>query len=322
VRIRGTFLDEISFDIPHQNWGVREWDRDFAAMKAIGINTVILIRCGLERWISYPSKILQKEVGAYEPPLDLVDMYLTLAEKYDMRFFFGTYIQHSDWCGDFADHQKVVDLDKRVVDEAWERYGHRRAFQGWYLSKEVPNKVQHVVDEFVDLGRHCKDISGNLPVLISPCMLGRKAYLPGDSKAHALDFDEHMRHWDDIMGTIAGCVDIVAFQDGHVEFDELPEVLIINKTLAEKHGMECWTNSETFDRDMPIRFLPIKWEKLLLKLKAAEKVGITNAITFEFSHFMSPYSAYPQARGLYNRYCEHFGIQAPRRPTPTTVNPY
>ena len=26
LKITGTFLDEISHDIPHQNWGVKEWD--------------------------------------------------------------------------------------------------------------------------------------------------------------------------------------------------------------------------------------------------------------------------------------------------------
>ena len=26
--IKATFLDEISWDIPHQNWGVKEWDDD------------------------------------------------------------------------------------------------------------------------------------------------------------------------------------------------------------------------------------------------------------------------------------------------------
>ena len=46
LRITGTFLDEISHDIPHQNWGEKEWDQDFAYMKAIGIDTVIDIRCG------------------------------------------------------------------------------------------------------------------------------------------------------------------------------------------------------------------------------------------------------------------------------------
>ena len=30
LKITGTFLDEISHDIPHQNWGEKEWDLDFS----------------------------------------------------------------------------------------------------------------------------------------------------------------------------------------------------------------------------------------------------------------------------------------------------
>ena len=54
--------------------------------------------------------------------------------------------------------------------------------------------------------------------------------------------------------------------------------------------MQCWTNAETFDRDMPIRFLPIKFDKLRMKLEAAKRAGYDKAITFEFSHFLSPQS--------------------------------
>jgi len=63
--------------------------------------------------------------------------------------------------------------------------------------------------------------------------------------------------------------------------------------------------AETFDRDMPIKFLPIKFEKLRLKLEAARKAGYDKAITFEFSHFMSPQSSYISAAHLYERYKEY-----------------
>ena len=59
--ITGTFLDEISHDIPHQNWSRKEWDTDFGYMKAIGIDTVILIRSGYKKWMTYPSKVLQEK---------------------------------------------------------------------------------------------------------------------------------------------------------------------------------------------------------------------------------------------------------------------
>ena len=159
LRITGTFLDEISHDNPHQNWGAREWDRDFQYMKAIGIDTVIMIRSGYRKFITYPSKYLMSQ-GCYMPSVDLLDLFLRLADKYGMKFYFGLY----------------------------------------------------------DSGNYCDT------------------------------------------------------------------------------------------GDMPIKFFPIKFDKLRLKLEAAKRCGYDKAITFEFSHFMSPQSAYQQAGHLYNRYREYFGI--------------
>ena len=80
MKITGTFLDEISHDIPHQNWGEKEWDRDFGTMKRIGIDTVIMIRCGHKRFITYPSAYLAETERCYTPPTDLVEMFLRLSD--------------------------------------------------------------------------------------------------------------------------------------------------------------------------------------------------------------------------------------------------
>lgn len=52
--------------------------------------------------------------------------------------------------------------------------------------------------------------------------------------------------------------------------------------------------------------MPIKFDKLRLKLEAAKRASYEKAITFEFSHFMSPQSAYRQAANLYDRYMQFF----------------
>jgi len=85
--ITGTFIDEISHDIPHQNWGPAEWEKDFQHMKAAGIDTVIVIRCGYRRFLTYPSQYLMDKFGCYNPPIDLIDLYLHLAEKYGMKAY-------------------------------------------------------------------------------------------------------------------------------------------------------------------------------------------------------------------------------------------
>ena len=308
IPLTGTFLDEISHDIPHQNWGPVEWERDFRAMQAIGIDTVILIRSGHRRWLTYPSEVLIAQEHCYRPPLDLVDLFLTLAEKFHMAFYFGTYDSGNYWRG--GQFQKEIDLNRAAVDEVWMRYGRRAAFKGWYLTQEVSRRTKGIIEVYATMAKHCRSLSeAPLPVLISPYMDGIKtvdAFASTLSKAEAITLKKHQQEWDEIMAGISGAVDIVAFQDGHVDFHELADYLAVNQALARRHGLRCWTNSETFDRDMPIKFLPIKWEKLLLKLQAAAQARLEKGITFEFSHFISPNSCYLQAGHLYRRYREHF----------------
>lgn len=310
MQITGTFLDEISHDIPHQNWGEKEWDADFAYMKKMGIDTVVLIRSGYRRFLTYPSKYLINQQGCFKPPKDLVKLFLELSEKHNMVFYFGIYDSGKYW--DTGDMSHEIDINLHLIEEAYRTYGHYKSFGGWYLSLELSRKTKGAIDSISKLGKQCKAISNGLPVLISPWIDGKKAVMASSNKLiknNTISILEHEKEWDQIFDGIKDAVDIVAFQDGHVDYHELEDYLTINKTLADKHSLQSWTNTESFDRDMPIKFMPIKFEKMLLKLAAAKKAGCEKAITFEFSHFMSPQSAYIQAHHLYNRYIEYFGIK-------------
>ncbi|WP_420320173.1 DUF4434 domain-containing protein [Flagellimonas sp.] len=311
--ITATFLDEISHDIPHQNWGRKEWDKDFQHMKNMGINTVVLIRCGYQKFLTYPSEYLIKKKKCFTPPVDLVQQFLELSDKYQMDFYFGTYDSGEYWITGDMTHE--IDLNLQVIEEVFKKYGHYQSFKGWYLSLELSRRTKGAIEAISKLGKKCKTISKGLPVLISPWIDGKKAVLASEisvAKSNAISIEQHFEEWNEIFDGIQEAVDIVAFQDGHVDYDELEEYLVINKKLADAYGMQSWTNVESFDRDMPIKFLPIKFEKLLLKMQAAQRAGCQKAITFEFSHFMSPQSAYLQAGHLYNRYREHFEALIPK----------
>ncbi len=306
MKITGTFIDEISHDIPHQNWGRQEWDRDFAHMKSVGIDTVILIRSGYRRFITYPSRYLQAQHGCYQPPVDLVELFLQLADKYEMKFYFGLYDSGKYWDTGVMSHE--IDANRFVIDEVWQQYGHYKSFGGWYLSMEISRGTKGATEAFRTLGQQCKDVSNGLPTFISPWIDGKKAVMAASgqlTKQESVSLLEHEKEWGDIFQGISGAVDAVAFQDGHIDYHELDDFFAVNKKLADQYGLQCWTNAESFDRDMPIKFLPIKFEKLRLKLEAARKAGYDKAITFEFSHFMSPQSAYAQAGHLFNRYKEY-----------------
>ena len=304
--IKGTFIDEISHDIPHQNWGSAEWDQDFAYMKSIGIEFVILIRCGYKKWCTYHSNVLQKHMGIFEPSEDLVHLFLRLAEKHGMDFYFGLYDSGEFWV--MQDYKKETEINLQVIEEVWEIYGHFPAFKGWYISHEISRGNKGVIDLYENLGRHCKSISDGLKTIISPYVNGVKnvsQHANETTKTDSITLAFHEENWSTIFDQIHKVVDIVAFQDGHVAFEELEDFMRLHKKLADDHGIECWTNTESFDRDMPIKFLPIKWDKMRIKLEAAQRAGINEAIIFEFSHFMSPQSAYLQARHLFNRYKDY-----------------
>ena len=309
LKITGTFLDEISHDIPHQNWGAKEWDRDFQYMKAIGIDTVIMIRSGYRKFITYPSKYLISQ-GCYMPSMDLLELFLRLADKYNMQFYFGLYDSGHYW--DTGDMSMEVERNKYVIEEVWNEYGTRhKSFGGWYISTEISRNTKGAVQTFYDMGKQCKEVSGGLPTFIAPWIDGKKAVEAAGSaltKENAVSVEQHEREWDEIFDGIHEVVDACAFQDGHIDYNELDAFFTVNKKLADRYGMQCWTNAESFDRDMPIKFFPIKFDKLRLKLEAAKRCGYDKAITFEFSHFMSPQSAYLQAGHLYDRYREYFGL--------------
>ncbi|MBE6378200.1 MAG: DUF4434 domain-containing protein, partial [Lentisphaerae bacterium] len=280
MRITGTFLDEISHDIPHQNWGREEWEHDFQAMKAFGINTVILIRCGWKRWMTYPSAVLMKEKNGFEPPVDLIGMFLDLAEKYGMDFYCGSYDSGIPWWRPEYDAAPDIEIMSKVCNEIIDRYGERKAFKGWYFSQEIDNKNSKVAGIYRALSAVVKARMPEAKIMISPSILGANAYNENMEKLGVtIAPEQHEAEWKENMEQLKGVVDIVAFQDGLVEIELLPTFLEINKRLCDENGIECWSNVESFDRDMPIDFLPIKWEKLRLKLKAAEEAGLSNAIT-------------------------------------------
>ncbi|MDR0714601.1 MAG: DUF4434 domain-containing protein [Bacteroidales bacterium] len=309
LKITGTFLDEISHDIPHQNWGESEWDADFGYMKAIGVDTVIMIRSGYRKFIAYPSAYLMKKHGCYMPSVDLTDMFLRLADKHGMKFWFGLYDSGKYW--DSGDLTWEIEDNKHVIEEVWKNYGHHASFGGWYVSTEISRQTKGAIEAFRAMGQQCKDVSNGLPTLISPWIDGKKAVMAASgqlSKTDAVSVQEHEREWGEIFDGIRGAIDTCAFQDGHIDYDELDAFFEVNKKLGDRYGMQCWTNAESFDRDMPIKFLPVKFDKLRLKLEAAQRARYDKAITFEFSHFMSPQSAYRQAGHLYDRYKDYFNI--------------
>ena len=69
--------------------------------------------------------------------------------------------------------------------------------------------------------------------MISPYLYGAKLF------EETISLEQHYADWDQILAELSGVVDVVAFQDGQVDYDVLPEFLQANAELIGRHGMRA-----------------------------------------------------------------------------------
>ena len=288
--ISGTFLDGIAADIPSQNWGEKEWIKQFDVFKAMGMDTVIIIRVGWKDMAMYNSKVINPKV--YDPD-DRVALFLEQAQRTGLHLYMGVYDSEKYWTEFNPESEVAINLD--VISELYERYNKHPAFYGWYLSHE-PALTYHPWEIWNPLIRKMRELTPSKPILLSPRFEGRK-FIRGEFRSS----HEYARAFDHTMEQMTERIDAAAFMDGHVDFGELADYISAMKCVLEKRTIELWSNLETFDRDLPIRFPPIDWLKMKTKLESVQPY-VTKIITFEAPHFLSPYSMWESARTLYERY--------------------
>ena len=307
-KITGTFLDEITYDIASSNWGEKEWTNEFKTMRMAGIDTVVIIRAGLGEKVIFPSKSIssfRKIMPVYQ---DLASLFLKLSESNSMKLFFGLYDSNYFWYRN--NWKKEMEINVAFIDEVWNKFGKYPSFAGWYLPHETGDTSLRIIDLNAHLAEYLKKIS-DLPILISPYFFGRpNAYemLIHGEHATPRSVDEHIQQWKEIFENFNGLVDYCAFQDGTVNLLALEYFVKATAEIAKKNGITLWSNVETFDRDVPIKFPPIDWRKLAYKMDVVQPY-VDRLITFEFPHFLSPNSVWLSARNLFERYKEFLAMK-------------
>lgn len=298
--ITGTFLDEITWDIPSQNWGPADWRLEFDTMRQARIDTVIIIRASLRDMAIFPSETL----GIRDVP-DLAQLFLDEAHRCGMKLFFPS---HESGALDpaWTNWKEDWDICQKFLPEVMARYGDHPAFHGWYIAPENCFYSKGIVEIYKRYSGLMKELTPEKPVLISP-------WYPSDVYEKLSPVDRHesfQRDWRRIFKEV-NTIDICAFQDGACTCrpteqpitHELDMYIRGAAEVCREAGIELWSNTETFGRRHPIRFPPIDWRWLKRKMSITDP-HVAKHITFVFSHFLSPNSMYPSARRLFDRYRE------------------
>ena len=296
--ISGTFVDGIAWDIPSNNFTASDWAKEFDQFKKMGMDSVIIIRAGFKDHAMFNSEVIKPTL--YEDP-DLIAIMLNEAQRTGLKLYMGLYetVKHgavNDW-----ENEAAVNAD--FADELLARYGNHPAFYGWYMSYEADIRF-HPDRIWKPLCQHIRKYDKVRPIIASPRYSGRK-YYPDFPVPPAI----HAKHFDYLLGEMEGMISAYAFMDGHTDFKELGDYAKATYDVFQKHGVEYWSNVETFDRDMRWKFPPIEWMKLRYKIDVVQPY-VEKLITFEAPHFLSPNSQYMSARNLYRRYMEYIGKEA------------
>lgn len=284
--ITGTFIDEITYDIPSSNWSFDQWRADLDNMQAIGIDTLIFIRGGFEKKSVFPSKF----VGTPHAD-DLAGFIFKEASERNMKVFMGLYISNLLW--NHGDAAGEIQKNRIFVDEVLERYGDYPSFYGWYVPQEVCREELNICELTKGLSALCKDKTPDKKILLSPFFYGE------------FTEEQHYEEWHRIFSKCGKDVDICAFQDGSAPAEKMGGFFKATRKVCDEFDIHHWVNAETFERDVRRMYYPIPFSMLKQRLENhkqyAEKV-----ITFEFSHFLSPQSIYPSAQNLNKLYVDYY----------------
>ena len=293
--ITATFIDEITYDIPSQNWTDEQWAADFDHMQEVGIDTVVIMRSVFYDKCIYPSKIFptMKKEGE-----DFAGLVFREAAKRGMSVYLGLYISNLTWnAGDFLGE---IRQNKLFIKEALARYGDMPSFKGWYIPHETSYNDYNLKETMGGLSLLCKEQTPEKSVLISPFF---KSPLVSDEPfTPARTTDE----WNNIWEKCGQYIDACAFQDGTVSLTDYASYLTAVKKACDAHNIALWANVETFERDVRNLFFPIPFDVLRKKIEIAEPF-VEKCITFEFSHFLSPQSIFPSAKNLNTLYRNYYG---------------
>jgi hypothetical protein len=291
--ITGTFIDEITYDIPSSNWSNEQWKNDLDNMIACGMDTLIFIRGGFENKTIFPSK----SIGTTGTP-DFAGFIMDEAAKRNMDVYFGLYTSGLSW--NRGDYVNEIRINRSFVDEVLTRYGDNPSFKGWYLPQETDRERFNFSEVLKGLSALCKDKTPDKKVMISPFFSTSVSAKDGGFTPRQF-YDE----WDKIFSYAAGDLDICAFQDGTAPLSQMSEYYRMSKAICEKYNMEHWVNIELFERDVRSMYYPIPFTQLVPKIEKHNEYA-EKMICFEYSHFLSPQSIYPSARNLFELYKDKY----------------
>lgn len=285
------------------NWTERDFAAEYDAMRAVSMNHIIW------QWTvdtkakqaCYPTGLPGYSQIFRE---DMVKNSLAQADKKGIKVWLGL-TSNDDWFRYYANDEKwlthEVGLNKKVVQELWQRYGgdYGDTIAGFYIWMEVDNvhfqnsiKQKRIAMAYKEIAEEVHLVTGK-PVMIAPFF----------TQGRGQDAFRYADMWGNILKTAP--IDIIALQDGfgggHVSVTAIGKWLaaLKMKITEVRPQTELWCDLETFTPD----FLPAPILRVVSQINA-EQGFVSNFTSFSFNHYDSPNNGHMMPYLQYKKYVD------------------
>ena len=259
-----------------------DWIDVANSMKAVGMETVIVQ--GVE-YVGHDGVLFPLfEKDGVDPTAELL--------RHGMKVFVGLRVDEN-WDAIRKDPMalgKLLDDNLKVASKVWARYGSSPGFGGFYLPQELANhgypdaELAPIRDYIRALGKHCRQISGDRPVAVSP-------YFNPDTTA----FADPTRFASDLKRILddSGVTEVM-LQDGvgvrEVATADIPaKVVPFYRAVAAAltTGQHLWGNVECFEHRDGKDFPVTDFARFADQRRAVGPL-VERLVTWEFFHYLNP----------------------------------
>ena len=254
--IQGTFLNF------YRNLTPELWTLEFQYMRAVDINTVVLVSVGHLRpdlndpsgysiapdGLLYPSDFVP---ASERPTRDLLETILSLADQNGMNVYLGSLQTATDWTGG-TEFAALRTYNQRVALEIIQRYGNHQSLRGWYFAQEIwMNWVKKYGPGYQGtslLANWAADMKNIDPARATTASVVVKK--EGSGEMSGLTAAELEAATTNLLQ--AARIDILMPQDGigagngAPSLDDLPEYFAAMQTAAQAANTSLWSAIETF----------------------------------------------------------------------------
>jgi uncharacterized protein DUF4434 len=281
------------------------WQAELSAMKNVGMDTVVVNYVAYDNFYFYPTSV----PGGSPFAVDAIENVLDAADGHGMDVFLGLHLDPDQFSTSTFDLPRNLAQGQAELSELWTRYGSHESMAGWYMPQEISDymafyqpQLRNSILSYTKSMTDQAHTASELPMMISP-------YFGQNPNAAAY------ANWWDTTGLPQTGVDIVAMQDGvgthRTTIEQSRAVFQALEQVMRDHEVAFWANNESFNQihGWPVdtqswAATPTSIETFVAQIESTNPF-VEKAITFEFSHYMSPQGT-PATIALYQNYKDYF----------------